>query len=354
MKDITDYIIYELEGDQKPQPTVTVFADLNYDYIYSAPPLQADREVMIKDFSRNLAGAGGYVSSGLAKLGAQVFLLTELGDDAEGNLLYHEIEEYGVEVSGISLVKGKHSPFTLIFTDNGEETPRQVATYPGTSLDLNTDSIDYRKYVAQSDLVYSCNYFILRRLREEIKFVFRFAREKGVCTSYDANAGDEWGSRESLDTLLHRIYPLTDVIFLNENEAGYVAESDDLEGEITSICPEATTVVIKLGVRGTLVRHRNRIYRCTAFPLKDPVRDTVGAGDSFQAAFLYFYLKKYAIELCMILGSANAASTVQYRGGTEGQRDVKGIIRFIRGFRIKDEGRGALSIERIPQRGLRQ
>ncbi|MCK4925504.1 MAG: carbohydrate kinase family protein, partial [Spirochaetes bacterium] len=94
MKDITDYVIYELERDEKPEPTVTVFADLNYDYIYSAPPLEADREVMIKDFSMNLAGAGGYVSCGLAKLGAEVYLLTELGDDDEGNLLYREIEEY--------------------------------------------------------------------------------------------------------------------------------------------------------------------------------------------------------------------------------------------------------------------
>lgn len=353
MKDITDYVIYELERDEKPEPTVTVFADLNYDYIYSAPPLEADREVMIKDFSMNLAGAGGYVSCGLAKLGAEVYLLTELGDDDEGNLLYREIEEYGVHNSGIRLVTGKRSPFTLIFTDDREETPRQVATYPGTFLDLTIDSINYKEFVARSDLVYSCNYFILRRLREEIKFVFRFAREKGVYTSYDANAGDEWGSCGVLDTLLHRIYPLTDVVFLNENEAGYVTGTDDLVRGIASVCPEATTVVIKLGVKGSLVRHRNRIFRCGVFPLPNPVRDTVGAGDSFQAAFLYFYLKKYPIELCMVLGSANASSTVQHRGGTEGQRDVKGIIHFIRAFRIMDEGNGVISIERTAQRGLR-
>ena len=176
--------------------------------------------------------------------------------------------------------------------------------------------------------------------------MFRYAREKGVCTSYDANAGDQWDSPEVLETLLQRIYPLTDVVFLNEHEAGHVAETKDLEAGIATMCPKATTVVIKLGEKGSLVRHRERIFRCSAFPLKDPVRDTVGAGDSFQASFLYFYLKKYPIELCMILASANAASTVQYRGGTEGQMDRRGIATFIRGFTILDEGSGTISIKR--------
>jgi len=281
MKDITEYILFELEKDDRPGPTITVFADLNYDYIYNAPPLTANREVIIRDFSRNLAGAGGYVSCGLAKLGARVYLLTQLGDDEDGKLLYRDIESYGVLNDGIRLVEGRRSPYTLIFTDEQEKNARQVATFPGTSEDLTIDFIDYKEYVARSDLVYSCNYFILRRLREEIKFVFRFAREKGVCTSYDANAGDEWDSPEVLQTLLQRIYPLTDVVFLNEHEAVFVAEKGDLEKGIASICPKATTVVIKLGEKGSMVRHRKRIYRCSAFPLKDPIRDTVGAGDSF-------------------------------------------------------------------------
>ncbi len=346
MKDIRDYIIYELEGDQRPEPIVTVFADLNYDYIYSSPPLEANREVIINDFSRNLAGAGGYVSCGLARLGAEVYLLTELGDDEDGNQLYREIEEFGVHNEGIRLVKGKRSPLTLIFTGDTEETPRQVATYPGTSLDLNTDSVDYRKYVSHSNLVYSCNYFILRRLREEIRFVFRFAHEQNVLTSYDANAGDNWEVKGALDTLLQRIYPLTDIVFLNETEAAHVTGTDDPVSGIEKVCPGATTVVIKLGECGAVARHRNRIYRCGAFPLQVPVCDTVGAGDSFQAAFLYFYLKKYPVELCMVLGSANAASTVQHRGGTRGQRNRGEILQFIRDYRIVDQGNNTISIER--------
>jgi sugar/nucleoside kinase (ribokinase family) len=345
MKEVNDYILHELQHGGGSEPVVTVFADLNYDYIYESPPLEPGREVIIDEFGRHLAGAGGYVSCGLARLGAVVYLLTDLGDDEDGRLLYREIERFGVRSEGIRLVDGKRSPFTLIFTGAGEETPRQVATFPGTSLHLSIDSVDYKSYLACSDLVYSCNYFILKRLREEIRFVFRDARKANVLTAYDANAGDDWDREGALETLLKRIYPLTDIVFLNEQEAGYLTGSGEPLHHIDKLSPESTTVVIKMGERGVVLRHRGYMYRCSAFPVGGKVRDTVGAGDSFQAAFLYFYLRRFPIELCMVLGAANAASTVQYAGGTEGQRGPEELEKLIGEYRILDHGNRTISIE---------
>lgn len=346
MKDITDYIIYEIENNTSPQPVVTVFADLNYDYIYYSPALEAGKEVIITNFKRNIAGAGGYVACGLARLGAEVYLLTILGDDEEGRSLYEEIPRYGVKKDGIRLIKDKKSPFTLIFTTEREETPRQVATFPGTSKELSVDWIDYEPYVERSNLVYSCNYFILTRLREGIKFVFRFAKKKGILTSYDANAGDGWGDESQLTTLKKSIYPVTDIVFLNEDEAGALARLDDPASSIRVLCPEATTVVLKLGSRGALVRHRGRLYKTDAFPPQGTVRDTVGAGDAFQAAFLYFYLRRFPIELCAILGAANASSTVRYTAGTEGQLDCAGLCSYIKKYKTIDRGDGTFAVER--------
>lgn len=345
MKNILEYILYELSRNDSPQPVVSVLGDLNYDYIFNSPPLESGKEVIIESSIKILAGAGGYVSCGLAKLGAEVYLLTELGDDEDGKQLYSEIASFGVKQDGIKLVKAKKSPFTLIFTAEKEKTPRQVASYLGTSKDLSIDSIDYRKYVRQSNLVYSCNYFLLQRLREEIRFVYRFARENKVLTAYDANAGDTWDNERMLATLKNYIYPLTDIIFLNESEAYSLTGIPNSEASIKSISPKTISVVIKLGVKGLLIRHWNKIYRLSAFPLREKLQDTVGAGDSFQAAFLYFYLKKFPIEICGILGAANAASTVQYRGGTEGQRDYSGLSSFIKSYRIFDMGGGEISIK---------
>jgi len=345
MKNITEYILFEMEHNNTPEPAVTVVADLNYDYIYNSGPLESGKEVIISDFTKNLAGAGGLVSCGLAKLGAVVYLLTELGEDDEGKLLFEEISGFGVNMNVIKLVKNKKSPFTLIFTEEKEEMPRQVATYPGTSKDFSIDAVDYKKYIVRSDLAYSCNYFILRRLQEEIRFVFKFAKNENVFTSYDANAGDGWENEKSLTTLKNRIYPLTDIVFLNEREAYFLTRTEDPVKGIRRVSPESITVVIKLGGRGVLIRHRDKLYSIRAFPMREKIRDTIGAGDAFQAAFLYFYLRKFPVEICGILGAANAASTVIHRGGTSGQCGYKDLIKLIKYYQILDMGGGRISIE---------
>jgi 2-dehydro-3-deoxygluconokinase len=344
MKNISEYVLHELTHNNAPQPAVTILGDLNYDYIYTSPPLEAGKEVIIKSFSKNLAGAGGYVSCGLAKLGASVYLLTYLGDDEDGKALYKEISRFGVNRSGIRLIPNAQSPFTLIFSPDREELPRQVASFLGTSQGFSIDGVDYKKFVGKSLLVYSCNYFLLKRLREEIRFVFKYAKELKVVTAYDANAGDGWDDDRALVTLKKSIYPLTDIIFLNEHEAFYLTgERDPLRG-IRFVQPGAITVVVKLGAEGSVIRHWDRIYRISAVPLRGKVQDTVGAGDAYQAAFLYFYLKKLPIEICGVLGAANAASTVLHRGGTAGQCDSSGIISFLRFYRIFDLGGGSISI----------
>ncbi len=346
MKLINEYILYELEHDRTPQPVVTIIADLNYDYIYTSPPLEAGREVLVSDFTKNIAGAGGYVACGLGRLGARVYLLTHLGDDEEGKRLYDDISRHGVEREGIKLLTGKKSPFTLIFTEEAENSPRQVATFPGTSTDLSIHSLDFESYVQQSDAVYSCNYFILKRLREEIGYVFRYAGKNGVVTVYDANAGDGWTDERALGTLKNGIYPHTDIVFLNESEACHLTKTGDPHKSLTVISPRSTTVVIKLGERGVLLRHRGKRYLLDAFPVRHEIRDTVGAGDSFQAAFLYFHMKKFPIELCALLGEANAASTLLHRGGTKGQLDTKEMAAFIKKYKIFDRGEGYIAIER--------
>jgi len=345
MKSITEYLLYELEHNTSPQPVVTIIADLNYDYIYISPPLEGGREVLISDYTRNIAGAGGIVACGMAKLGAEVHFLTELGDDEDGNQLYREITKYGVYTDGIRVVADKRSPFTLIFTTKQEHTPRQVASFLGTSLTLTIDSMDYKNYVKKSHLVYSCNYFLLKKLREEIRFVFKYAREKKVFTAYDANAGDEWDNERTLVTLRRSIYPYTDIIFLNESEAAFLTGIQDPQKSVHHISPESITVVIKRGARGSIIRHWSKIYTIGAFPLREKIKDTVGAGDSFQAAFLYYYLKKFPIELCGVLGSANAASSVLHRGGTDGQCNSREIAQFIKTYHINDKGNGYVSIQ---------
>jgi len=345
MKDVTEYIIYELEKNRSPEPVMTVIGDLNYDYIFKSPPLESGREVIIDDFTKIIAGAAGYFSSGASRLGTDVYLFTILGDDEDGRSLLKDIKDLGIKADGIKLKKGKRSPFTIIFTQMEEKSPRQVATFMGTLKELSIDNLDYEEYLDRSDLVYACNYFIIPRLKDEIRYVFRTAKNKNIITAYDANAGDGWEVDSNLIKLKKSIYPLTDIIFLNERESFYFTKIVDPEKAILSINPDSTSVVTKLGKRGLIIRHKNRIYRISSFPLQGKIKDTVGAGDSFQAAFLYSYLKKFPIEICGLSGAANASSTLMFHGGVMGQLNNKQIVQYIKKYKIIDSGDGNISVK---------
>jgi len=333
--DISAELIQSLREDRTQEPTVTVIGDLGYDYIYTSPPLEGGKEVIIQDSGRTIAGAAGYFACGLARLGARVFFLTELGNDSDGKQLLAEISERGVEPEGIRLLENTRSYYTLIFTDREESTPRQVATYLGPLGDMSIRDLDYRTFTAKSELVYSCNYFQLLTVRGEIEEVFMHARASGKLTAYDANAGDGWEDPENLELLRKRIYPQTDIVFLNDREARFLTGEQDPLRSVMKASPGSDIVVVKQGASGIVLRHREQVYHCPAFPLPGAIQDTVGAGDSFQAAFLYFYLQDFPILRCAILGAANAASTVQHPGGVIGQLNRFGLADMLARYTVR-------------------
>lgn len=346
MKNITPLLIHMVDQDSVTQPEITVIGDLNYDYIFLSPALESGKEVIISGTAKSLAGAACVVSCGLAKLGARIYFLSIIGDDSDGSSLLKEIKNHGLTCDGIKIMKNTKSPFTLIFTDLGECTPRQVATFQGPLKNFSVHRKRYENYIKKSDAVYSCNYFLMPRLIEEIPLVFHFARNQGILTVYDANASDCWENIDALFTLINAIYPVTDVIFLNERESFFISGIKDPLKSIYRISPESKIVLIKCGAKGALLRDKNRVVKIDAFGLSARAVDSVGAGDSFQAGFLYFYIQKYPAVLCAILGSANAAASVMYPGGVRGQLDRPGLISFLRYYCIYERGDGNIVIEK--------
>jgi sugar/nucleoside kinase (ribokinase family) len=287
------------------------------------------------------------VACGLARLGAEVHLLAGLGDDADGRELYEEIGRRGVRREGIHRKPGARSAFTLIFADEASGRPRQVATFQGASLGFTVQPEDYQPLLERCDLAYSCNYFLLPRLREGVPELFRRARARGARTAYDANAGDGWRDPAQLELLREGILPVTDLIFLNQDEAAHLTGQADPRRAAEAVRPGEATVVVKCGGRGAVVRDGGRIFRAGAFPLPGPIRDTVGAGDSFQAAFLYFLLRGASVQLCAALASANAAATVLAPGGTAGQLDRSGLAGFLGAYSVLEEPDGGIRIQRV-------
>jgi len=76
-------------------------------------------------------------------------------------------------------------------------------------------------------------------------------------------------------------------------------------------------VAIKLGAEGALGASQSQRVRVTSIPVN--VVDTVGAGDSFDAGFIYGYLNQWSMEKSLQLACVCGALSTQKAGGTEGQ-----------------------------------
>jgi len=128
---------------------------------------------------------------------------------------------------------------------------------------------------------------------------------------------------------------LVDILFLNQVEAKRLYNSiydkdEDIDTIADSLSKEINLLVIKLGERGALAVKDGKKYYRGGF--KVDVVDTTGAGDAFNAGFLYGRLNNYDIDRCLLIGNACGALSCTGIGGTTNLPTLKRLKEFIESF----------------------
>lgn len=114
-----------------------------------------------------------------------------------------------------------------------------------------------------------------------------------------------------VDTVRDRMWAVieefADIVFLNADEARALTGRSPEEA-IHEIGRACHTVVLKLGGRGSLVKHGDDLYPVAVHPTQ--AVDTTGAGDAYAAGFLYGYVNGWTPDRSGDLGSRLASLTV--------------------------------------------
>jgi sugar/nucleoside kinase (ribokinase family) len=85
--------------------------------------------------------------------------------------------------------------------------------------------------------------------------------------------------------------------------------------------------VIKLGEKGACSISKKEIISQPGYKVRNI--DTTGAGDSFNAGFLFAYLQENDIKDCLRWGCACGALSTLYPGGIEGQPTRVDVENFL-------------------------
>jgi sugar/nucleoside kinase (ribokinase family) len=169
------------------------------------------------------------------------------------------------------------------------------------------------------------SYFLQKKLRPSSASVFRRARAAGLTTSLDPgfDPSERWGAdlRETLREV--------DLFFPNEVELHGIAGTSDVREGLERLQNGRTLTVAKLGPRGAAAIVEGRLLEVPAFPVQ-PV-DTTGAGDSFDAGFLYAWLAGRPVAECLRWGAACGSLSTRGSGGTDHQASLAEAERLLAG-----------------------
>jgi sugar/nucleoside kinase (ribokinase family) len=107
-----------------------------------------------------------------------------------------------------------------------------------------------------------------------------------------------------------------DIFAPNDVEALQLTGAATVEQALARLAEFTPLVIIKLGAEGAIAQTDEQLVRVPAIPVE--AVDTTGAGDCFNAGFLYGYLRRSALlEICLQFGNiCGGLSTTAIGGAT--------------------------------------
>lgn len=265
-------------------------------------------------------GTAGNTARALARLGLQSKLVTELGDDYYGRYVQRQIASAGVDTECVHIFAGYPTTQVIILLDNaGNPTANWPIADPRLFALVGVENISEELVASAAWLHTSGTSAMYANARAVMLHVMEHASRLGTPRSFDINLRlhREVGTPDGLRSLREAIRR-ADVIFGSDAEWRYLGESDDAETSVRSLLAgEGQMAVIRNGPGGAVGIHRSESIRSPAFRV--PVRDALGAGDTFDAGFIAAFQEELPLVECLRWGNAAAALKLMqadgYRGG---------------------------------------
>ena len=291
-----------------------VVGELNVDIILrdinGFPEL--DKEKLALEGKIALGSSSAIFAVGLSRLGLKVNFIGAVGEDILGRYIIEILQKEKINTERVKIVKEANTGFTvsLTYPEN-----RALITYPGVMENFTITEED-KEFISHSKHLHISSYFLQKRLQQDIKKLYIYAKSKGLTTSLDPG----WDPEDSNWNKIFEILSYVDILFVNEIEAKRLCttqnllEDRSLEEVSVELAQKVKTLVIKLGPKGALTISDGIKYYKPGFEVK--VIDTTGAGDAFNSGFIYATLKGYNINDGLTIGNVCGALSCTGIGGT--------------------------------------
>jgi len=299
---------------------ILVAGEINPDLILSGDvePAFGQVEKLVDSAALTIGSSSVIFACGAARLGLKVAFIGKCGDDVFGRFMLAEMQKHQVDVSNVLVVEGGSTGLSVILNRGVD---RAILTHPGLVADLQAVDIA-DGLLAQARHLHVASYFLQTKLQAGLPDLFKRAHALGLTTSLDTNydPSEQWSG---FDELL----AVTDVFLPNEAEARSLTGAENVDEAAGRLRSKVKTLAIKLGKAGALGISESQRVQVESIPVK--VVDTVGAGDSFDAGFLYGYLQGWDLGKSLRLGTMCGALSTRKSGGTAAQPTLEEATAFL-------------------------
>ena len=259
-------------------------------------------------FARNLTVSPGGTFNGvaaLARLGVSVGMIGTVGNDEWSALGLQAMQAEGVSTEHIAVLDQPMPAVSVCMTFGGD---RGFLTYEPLDPALNgrcvTHALEMLRTIDAS--------YIQCCLNTDLAAYARVAHERGVQTVVDCGWDEPWLTSREIRTLM----PRADIVFMNQLEALTITGESDIQRALTSLGKLARFVVVKRSEHGSSAVVDGRVFHAAG--VTTTVVDATGAGDCFNAGFLFGLLRGRPVEECLRYGNICGAQAVTKPGGFAG------------------------------------
>ena len=258
-------------------------------------------------------GLGANAAVAVALLGGRAELWSRVGDDSCGDAIVHELNEFGVDTTGVRRIAGCSSSVSTVLVDATGE--RQIVNFLDPELFRDAAELPLERVESAGAVL------VDTRWPAAAVAVLETAREHGVAGILDVEQTPEPFAPEVLELASHAVFSRDGLKWHSGEDgvqAGLAAVASGTDAWIAVTCGNEGVCWLENGE-----------FRNLAPPEVKAV-DTLGAGDVFHGAFALALAEGLLLKSALRFASVSAAMKCMRFGGRLGIPKRHEVERFLR------------------------
>ncbi|WP_291765532.1 sugar kinase [Caldivirga sp. UBA161] len=277
------------------------------------------------------SGAPAITIDSAARLGLNTGFIGVVGNDDFGRMIISRFRRDGVDAANVIIDDDSITGLAFVAYDQlgSRRFVFNLRWSSSAKLTPNLVNLDYFRELKVLHVSGSTMY-IGKGPRDACIKAMNEAKRRGALVSYDPNVRVELMGINDIMELFLNALRLIDVLLINEEEINMLMGGGGaLSNSIKLLNKGPEIIVVKRGVNGSFALSKgNQYYEEDAFEVNEV--DPTGAGDVFNAAFIYGYLKGWGIDQALKFANAAAAIKVTRLGPMEGPNNVEEVLELMR------------------------